>query len=104
MRKKPSAVSRQREAQQRLAPDQEATEEKKPSAARESEMPRALVGWPEGSTYVPRKPVFFTDIFPAEVPSQMRRYRSRGKYERKAPTKTERKAAWAERGATGAAE
>lgn len=70
--------------------DEEAPETKR--ERRESEMPRALSGWPEGSVYIPREPVFFTDFFPAEVPSAIRRYRFRGKYERKA------------RGATGAAE
>lgn len=29
-------------------------------------IPRTLAGWPEGSTYVPREPVFLRDILAAE--------------------------------------
>lgn len=78
--KKPSADNLTAREEEEMEPQ---SERRAVLPTRESEMPRALSGWPEGSVYVPREPVYFTDFYPAEVPSSMRRYRSRGKYERK---------------------
>lgn len=48
-------------------------------------VPRALVGWPEGSVYTPREPVFFTDLYPADVPPSIRRYRGRAQRRQEGP-------------------
>jgi hypothetical protein len=50
-----------------------------PPETLERSMPRALAGWPEGSVYTPRTPLFFADLFPETARIYTKQHRGRGR-------------------------